>query len=395
MPPDTPWSDLSKAQAAVLRDPGNPLPWRDLGEAHLALCGPGPEHYAEVVAAMKFAVDKAPESIRCVVGMAAACSLFGDDANALMLYRRARDMVGGKDHLIVSSEACALFRMGRWNEGWVLYEDRLNHQQACTHKIQPGGLDAMRTASSVLVLHEQGNGDCFQFSRYVPELARVLPSAKVWFETPPGAASLMRRVFVTNAFGVLERTSEADARAAAKPDFTVSVMSLPLLLGRPVPGEIQPMRLRYGVERNKRATGIGLCRAGNPYFGQRETSYNDRRRSVPEFEFYQIMAAAGDRAVNLHAGTDGFDPKDWLETAQIMLDKCALVISVDTAVAHLAASLGIDTWLLNRFDSCWRWGLKGETTPWYPSMRIFRQPVHGDWASVIGAVAAELRLLYP
>ena len=67
-----------------------------------------------------------------------------------------------------------------------------------------------------------------------------------------------------------------------------------------------------------------------------------------------------------------------------------LIITVDTAVAHLAGALGKPVWMLNRFDSCWRWFLNREDTPWYPSMRLFRQTSRGDWATVIERVRQAL-----
>ena len=81
---------------------------------------------------------------------------------------------------------------------------------------------------------------------------------------------------------------------------------------------------------------------------------------------------------------------DFADTAAIICN-LDLIISVDTAVAHLAGALGKPVWLLNRFDSCWRWLQTGETSPWYPTLRLFRQPTPGDWKSVIACVRNELR----
>jgi ADP-heptose:LPS heptosyltransferase len=80
---------------------------------------------------------------------------------------------------------------------------------------------------------------------------------------------------------------------------------------------------------------------------------------------------------------------DWADTAGLIagLD---LVIAVDTAVAHLAGALGKPVWMLNRFDSCWRWFRDREDTPWYPNMRLFRQSNRGDWAWVIAQVREAL-----
>ena len=80
---------------------------------------------------------------------------------------------------------------------------------------------------------------------------------------------------------------------------------------------------------------------------------------------------------------------DWADTAELIMG-LDLVIAVDTAVAHLAGALGKPVWLLNRFDSCWRWLLDRDDTPWYPSMRQFRQTSRGDWAGVIARVRQSL-----
>ncbi len=81
---------------------------------------------------------------------------------------------------------------------------------------------------------------------------------------------------------------------------------------------------------------------------------------------------------------------DWADTAGLIMG-LDLVIAVDTAVAHLAGALGKPVWLLNRFDSCWRWFLGRDDTPWYPTMRLFRQTVPGDWADVMARVRRALR----
>ena len=86
------------------------------------------------------------------------------------------------------------------------------------------------------------------------------------------------------------------------------------------------------------------------------------------------------------------DLHDFADTAAL-IDGLDLVISVDTAVAHLAGALGKPVWLLNRFDTCWRWLLARDDSPWYPALRQFRQPSPGDWHSVIGAARDALQRL--
>jgi len=83
--------------------------------------------------------------------------------------------------------------------------------------------------------------------------------------------------------------------------------------------------------------------------------------------------------------------KDFSDTAALIAN-LDLVITVDTAVAHLAGALGKPVWILNRFDSCWRWFREREDSPWYPSARLFRQPSPGEWKTVIEKVAEQLSL---
>ena len=85
---------------------------------------------------------------------------------------------------------------------------------------------------------------------------------------------------------------------------------------------------------------------------------------------------------------------DFADTAAL-IEALDLVITADTAVAHLAATLGKPTWILNRFDACWRWLIDRGDSPWYPTVRLFRQPAPGDWQTAINAVAAAFRDFTP
>ena len=89
------------------------------------------------------------------------------------------------------------------------------------------------------------------------------------------------------------------------------------------------------------------------------------------------------------AGGWGDEIGDFADTAAL-IECCDLVISVDTAVLHLAAALGKPTWLLSRYDNCWRWLKDCKDSPWYPTLRQFRQPTDGDWAGMMNEVRGEL-----
>ena len=86
------------------------------------------------------------------------------------------------------------------------------------------------------------------------------------------------------------------------------------------------------------------------------------------------------------------DIHDFSDTAGL-IENLDLVITVDTSVAHLAGAMGKKVWILNRYDTCWRWLLDRSDSPWYPSATVFRQSAMGDWSNVIDEVAVELRLL--
>lgn len=147
---------------------------------------------------------------------------------------------------------------------------------------------------------------------------------------------------------------------------------------------------------------VGLVWAGG------KLASTDKNRSILIKKFALLTAMEGVRWVNLQKGQEsgqlkelGWDLIDWmdecedyLETAALV-DQLDLVISVDTSVAHLAGALGKPVWLLNRFNSEWRWLLGREDSPWYPSMRIFRQRERGDWHGVIKQVADVLMKLPP
>jgi ADP-heptose:LPS heptosyltransferase len=91
------------------------------------------------------------------------------------------------------------------------------------------------------------------------------------------------------------------------------------------------------------------------------------------------------RSITAHTG----ELKDLADTAAL-IEQLDLVISVDTAIAHLAGALGRPVWLLNRFDTCWRWFIDRTDSPWYPTMRVYRQRQPGDWEAVLEAVRADL-----
>ena len=141
---------------------------------------------------------------------------------------------------------------------------------------------------------------------------------------------------------------------------------------------------------------VGLVWAGNP-----ERMRMDRRRSIAVERLAPLVGLPGISLVSLQKGTAATELAgsalggalyDWTDELADFADTAALVetldlvIGVDTAVVHLAGAMGKPVWLLNRFDTCWRWLRGRDDSPWYPSLRQFRQPSPGDWDSVITRV---------
>jgi hypothetical protein len=148
---------------------------------------------------------------------------------------------------------------------------------------------------------------------------------------------------------------------------------------------------------------IGLAWAGNPGLYLPAKAAVDRRRSLGPEQLARLVETPGMHFFSLQkdgpAAPESFPLVDVMDEVGDFADTAALianldlVISVDTAVAHLAAALGKPVWLLDRFDTCWRWLTGRGDSPWYPTLRIYRQLQPGDWNSVLAEVTRDLRKL--
>ncbi len=305
----------------------------------------------------------------------------------------------------------ALLSLGRLEEGWSLFESRWKAQgPGMTLRYPPAsqwqGEDL--AAKTLLVWHEQGLGDTLQFCRYVPLLARL--GARVVLEVP---ASLRRLL------ACLPGVDQTLTRGESVPgfDWHCPMMSLP---GRFTahrhefawevaylsahPADAQKWSERLGKPSGRR---IGLVWSGGFRPDQPELHATNQRRNLPfeslaplielDYEFFSLQK--GEHAEREYAQSPlnlrqrvmdwSAELSDFAETAAL-IENLDLIISVDTSTAHLAAAMGKPVWLLNRRDSCWRWRLSDQSTPWYPSLRLFNQSRPGDWGAVIEEVRMEL-----
>ena len=250
--------------------------------------------------------------------------------------------------------------------------------------------------ASLLVWSEQGLGDALMMLRYLPLLkARGVSKVALYCEAP-----LVR--LVRTLAEIDEVIPASEAPPAGRFDLHCPMMSLPLAFGsrlETIPGSVPYLRVPpTGRLAGAARPRVGLSWAGNP------ANPSDKLRSVPLEHLAPLLELADVRFVSLQKedvqrerlAATGWPVIDRMGECADVLDTAGLigeldlVIGVDTAVAHLAGALGKPVWLLNRFESEWRWMLEGEKSAWYPTLRILRQPSAGDWESVIARAAREL-----
>lgn len=250
---------------------------------------------------------------------------------------------------------------------------------------------------TILVYGEQGLGDTIQFARYIPKLAAQ--GATVILQCRPQLIRLLRSVEGTSAVGPW-------GAAVKDLDFHAPLLNLMRTLGTtmdtipddvpyvaPDETDLEGWYQRLG---DKAELQVGVAWAGSP------THKGDKQRSIeievlkPLFDFPDVQFFSLQKHDRRNAGTvpDGVadlavDLHDFADTAAAIacLD---LVITVDTAVAHLAGALGKPVWVMLPFVPDWRWLLDRDNSPWYPTMKLYRQPNPGDWDSVIGEVRQDL-----
>lgn len=267
--------------------------------------------------------------------------------------------------------------LGEYERGWPLYEARqgLPGQNseplplACEWQGEP--LDGR----SILVWPEQGFGDQIQFARFVPEL--IARGAEVTLVTPPELLALFQGL----APKVIEHTPEVQA---PEPDFWTLMLSTAYRLG--VTLENLPTAPYLAAPADRRARWAGHARNGAVGVLWEGRAIPNPHRSLPSRDALQPLADAGATLVDLQP-----PPGDFADLAAVM-EQLDLIVTVDTAAAHLAGALGKPCFvLLPWFKTDWRWMQDRADSPWYPSMRLFRQRRHGDWGPVITEVVEAWR----
>jgi tetratricopeptide (TPR) repeat protein len=303
---------------------------------------------------------------------------------------------------------------GEYAEGWQLYEWRLKRPGLIARLRtypQPLWLGAQSLSGKTIFIYpEQGLGDYIQFIRYATLIEEL--GGHAILETPAALTDIISTL--KGQFTLLE-----PGQPLPDFDYHCPVMSLPLAFKttlETIPATIPYLYAHKEKQKlwseklgEKSKPRVGMVWQGGFRADQPETWATNARRNIKlakfaclkglSLVFYSLQKGQPAEA-ELHelqsANWDGPDIVDFSSQLQDFSDTAAfienldLLISVDTSTAHLAAAMGKEVWILNRFDTCWRWLLDRDDSPWYPTVTLFRQTTFGHWDGVIEKVRARL-----
>jgi len=365
----------------------------------------GRKRFSEAEAVYRQALTLAPDSpgIRSNLGLLLACVKREDEAEGC--YRKALELDGSYAKARFNL-GYVLLRQGRYEEGWSCLEARDDFGGLMSHFTCPRWRGEPLAGKSVIIGFELGHGDMIQFCRYASVL-KASGASHIAVVCHPGL-----KVLFGSLRGVDEVLSLHDEVPRLGWDFWTPPMSLPHYcrtrlesIPAPIPYlSADPARIeKWSRSLPSSAARVGLVWKGNPLFendGDRSLASLDLLAPlgrVDGVQFISLQKGAGeDEARRPPAGLPllhlGGELRDFADTAAVIAS-LDLVISVDTAVAHLAGALGKPCWvLLPDYRTDWRWLTERTDSPWYPRcMRLFRQPRRGGWPTVIAAVVEALQ----
>lgn len=307
----------------------------------------------------------------------------------------------------IDKRAISLLGVGRYVEG--LIDNKVRWQVLAAHPLMHSAVPEWAgedlTGKTIMVLHEQGFGDTLQFVRFVPWLKTRCKAKRVILSMPSGIIDLLRHGRLADeVIGI----RDVPANGLESVDYKCPMLTVPAHLGltiATIPDQpyLKAPRRKTAVRDDGRFR-VGLVWAGKPMYAQ------DRWRSMPAEALFELISAHPDVTfVSLQADERGADLartglnafvtdlgptiRDWCDTAAIVND-LDLLVSVDTAPAHLAGAMGKPVALMIPEASCWRWlDHASTTTPWYRDMTLHRQTRQGDWSPVLASVNAQIRAM--
>jgi tetratricopeptide (TPR) repeat protein len=348
------------------------------------------------------AIALKPDYAEAHMNLGNALRFDGKYDEAIAAYRRA--IAVRPDYAEAhTNEAVTHLLTGNFAEGWRQYEWRWHVKYMRAPNLAMPLWDGGDLAGKTILLHcEQGFGDALQFIRYAP-LVKAR-GGKVILSCPQPLARLFTGI--ADIDRILPEGSPLPAC-----DVQAPLLSLPMLFKTdidtipnhipylaPLPNTDWAAKIPPG-----KSLKVGLVWAGNPRLSRPEARAVDKRRSMHLEQMAPLATISGIRFFSLQKGAgveqiaasglpviDLMDQVDDFADTAGLIAQLDLVIGVDTSVIHLAGAMGKPTWVLSRYDGCWRWLLARDDSPWYPGLRLFRQTKPGDWASVIEAVRQAL-----
>ncbi len=303
------------------------------------------------------------------------------------------------------NKAHALLLKGKYSEGWQEYEWRKKRKDFIKPNLsKPELKDQNIKNKRILVYAEQGLGDTIHFVRYLKLLKEK--NCYLIFECDEKLAGLFENINWIDELIICQNSDEPEIEY----DYQIALLSLPFYFNTEfktipsfekylVPDTKFEDKWKLIIGKNENLK-IGIVWAGNP------NNNRDKIRSIPLLNFLPLFAIKGVDFYSLQVGpaadqlSDIYYPivrldkhiKNFSDTAAI-INRLDLIITVDTSVAHLAGALGKPVWNLLMYLPDWRWLLNRKETPWYPSMRLYRQQKKGDWNSVLNEINYDLQSL--
>ena len=308
------------------------------------------------------------------------------------------------DHLAKTDYCYPLLIDGQFIKGWKMHESRFDAKVYGPHYGQ--GWNRWEGQSligkSILIFPESGFGDTIQFARYVPLIKEF--GGYVIMGCRPELFELFKNI----------KNVDLLTMDSYQTDYQISMMSLPYAFKTTL--ESIPNNMPYihvekkpiDIIQNQPGLKVGLVWGGNTFKDNPSFALMNKRRSIKLKQFAPLSKIEGVSLFSLQMPDNEAseqlkdvpfkitpvmdDVRDFNDTANIIMN-LDLLISVDTSIVHLAGAINKPVWMVSRFDTCWRWMKDRSDSPWYPSMKIFRQPKQGDWDSVINEVTKELNKL--
>lgn len=391
---------IESVERAIQANPQQAIFYNTLGEAHR-----GAGQILEAQAAYRRAIELDPQLSPAHNNLGLTMQTAGEVAAAQASFERTIQLAPQNvdAHFNLS---CVLLLQGQFEPGWREYAAR---RQIAGHPSQsiaaPQWDGSPLPAGRLLLYAEQGLGDTLQFIRYLP-LVRE--------RAEPIVAVQPKLIPLLNASGFEHLVSLDEPLPAC--DAKCSLLDLPGMFATTlatIPAAVPYLRVDgAAVERwrgrlaSDARLNVGIVWQGNPAY------YSDRFRSIPLREFAPLAELAGVRLISLqtHVGLEQIDQvadrfevvrlEHWdaehaFADAAAVMRQLDLVITSDTAAAHLAGGLSVPVWLALGISPSWRWLLHRDDSPWYPSMRLFRQTRLGQWSDVFAAMADAITEQWP